>query len=117
MSHPAAAYRKSFGCDPRRIAALAYLVSGLQRAWCDFCNPTSPPEYMNKAGLFRLPQHGIEKVTQLLGCELVAFEIGDDLSLPVQDDGMESMCDEAFVLPGIHAELMTDFLDLEDWAS
>ena len=72
---------------------------------------------MNKAGLFRLAQHGIEKVTQLLGCELVAFEIGDDLSLPVQDDGMESMCDEAFVLPGIHAELMTDFLDLEDWAS
>ena len=66
--------------------------------------------------LLRCPQHEIEKVAQLLGGELVAFEIGDELSLPVQDDGMKSVRDEAFVLPEIHAELMTDFLDFEDWA-
>ena len=74
-------------------------------------------EYLSKADLFRLAQHGVEKVPQLLGGELVTFQIGNYSSLPVQDERMESVRDETFVLPETHAELMTHFLDLEDWAS
>lgn len=74
-------------------------------------------ERLSTTGLLRRAQHGIEKVAQLLGGEVVAFEIGDELSLPVEDDGMESVRNQALVLPEIHAKLMTHFFDLEDWAS
>src|SRR5690348_13001772 len=66
--------------------------------------------------LFRLAQHGVEKVAQLLGGELVTFEIGDNLSLPIQNNCVQRVRNEAFVLPEIHTELMANFLDLEDGA-
>lgn len=67
--------------------------------------------------LIRSAQDGIEKIAQLLGGELIPFKIGDYPFVPIENNRMEGVGDEALILPKVHAECMTDFLDVAYRAS
>ena len=59
-------------------------------------------------------QNGLRQIAELTSSELVAFDIGDDLSLPVDDRRVERVVHQTLVRKGVHAEQVTDALNVTD---
>src|SRR5215472_6465121 len=51
-------------------------------------------------------------VAELLRRVLVALQVSGDAALPIYDHRMQGVSQEAFILPGIHAEFSTDLIHL-----
>ena len=59
--------------------------------------------------------HSLHQVAQLSRGKLVALKIRRQLSLPVNDNGMQRVCHKAFVRPRVHAKPGTHLLHVRDW--
>jgi hypothetical protein len=51
-----------------------------------------------------LAQHSFDQVSELIGSELVPFNIRYEFALPIDDNGVQRMVHQAFVGEEIHAE-------------
>ena len=54
--------------------------------------------------ILMLRQDGLHQVAQLLRSELISFEVGGELSLLIDDDGVKRVGDNALTVPEVHSE-------------
>src|SRR5882762_2330222 len=58
-----------------------------------------------------------KQIGELLSGELIAFEVGDEFPIPADNRRMQRMDEESFVRDIVHAEQITDTLNIADGAS
>ena len=56
-------------------------------------------------------EHALDQVAELLGGELISFEIGRQLSLAIDDQRVQRMNQLSFIREKGHSEPFTEFLD------